>query len=267
MPEGDTLHRTAAVLAQALVGQTLVAVSGRLPALDRARLVGQKVTAVDAHGKNLVIAFADGRALHTHLQMHGSWHLYRPGERWRRPAHAMRVVLDVGDIAAVCFDAPTLRLLASQQIAHDPRLAQLGPDLLADDFDLRVAIAGLRRGADLALGEAVMDQTLIAGIGNIYKSETLFLVRKSPFAKVGSLSDAELGALVERARLLMSANTRGSSRMRATRLLPGQYWVYRRAGLPCLACGQAVQMQRQGQLQRSTYFCAHCQHVAPTPAQ
>jgi endonuclease-8 len=232
-----------------------------LPALDRARLIGQQVTAVDAYGKNLVIAFSDGSALHTHLQMHGSWHLYRPGERWRRPAHDMRVLLDVGDIAAVCFGAPTVRLLASQHIARDPRLAELGPDLLADHFDLNAAVARLRRGADKPLGEAVMDQTLIAGIGNIYKSETLFLVRANPFAQLGSLSDGELSALVERARLLMRGNARSGSPRRATRLLPGRYWVYRRSGLPCLACGMAVRMQRQGELKRSTYFCPRCQKV------
>jgi len=262
MPEGDTLHRTAAVLGQALVGQKLVAVSGRLPALDRGRLVGQQVTAVTAHGKNLVVSFEGGSALHTHLQMHGSWHVYRPGERWRRPAHDMRVVLDVGDIAAVCFGAPTVRLLASDRVADDPRLAQLGPDLLADDFDADEAQSRLRTRADTPIGEAMMDQTLVAGIGNIYKSETLFIARANPFARVGSYSEVELTAIIERARTLMYANIRPEARTRTTRSLEGsRYWVYKRSGQPCLACGTRVRMRRQGEMQRSTYFCERCQRV------
>jgi endonuclease-8 len=262
MPEGDTLHRTATVLAQALVGQTLVAAEGRLPPSARTGLVGQRVTRVAAHGKNLLITFEDGTCLHTHLQMHGSWHLYRPGERWRRPRHDMRVVLDVGDIAAVCFGAPTVRLLASDRLDDDARLSELGPDVLAEALDVGDAVHRLRVPPDRPLGAALMDQTCISGIGNIYKSETLFLARRDPFSVVSALSDADLAAVVQRARALMRDNLRPDAGPRATRLATGdRYWVYRRSGLPCLVCGSAVRMRRQGEMHRSTYFCAACQDV------
>ena len=135
MPEGDTLHRTAMTMSQALAGQKLVRVRSPLSALDGAGLVGRTIESVEALGKNLVIRFDDGRWLHTHLRMHGSWHLYRPNERWRRRAQEMRVVLDVGDIMAVCFDAPTVRLVRARDVASDPYLTGLGPDVIPDAFD------------------------------------------------------------------------------------------------------------------------------------
>src|SRR6185369_8220382 len=152
MPEGDTLHRTAHTLARVLEGQRLVRVRSSVPAIAQAELAGHVVEAVTAQGKNLLIRFDDGRVLHTHLKMRGTWHVYRPGERFQRPEHQARVILEVSDALAVCFAAPTVRLLAANRAANDPYLAGLGPDLIPDQFDLAQAVTLLESLDDLPLG-------------------------------------------------------------------------------------------------------------------
>src|SRR3954464_8408182 len=156
MPEGDTLHRTAHTLGRVLVGQRLVRVRSSVPAIAHAELAGDVVGAVTAQGKNLLVRFDDGRVLHTHLKLRGAWHVYRPGERFQRPEHQARIILEVSDALAVCFAAPTVRLLAPNAAANDPYLSGLGPDLIPDQFDLAKAVAGLQALGDLSLGEALM---------------------------------------------------------------------------------------------------------------
>jgi endonuclease VIII len=263
MPEGDTLHRTAATLSRALNGQKLVKVASPIVAIDRAGLSGHVVEKVVAIGKNLVVRFDDGRMLHTHLRMHGSWHVYRPGERWRRPLRDARVVLDAGDIVAVCFGAPTVRLLTSRDPATDERLRDLGPDILVDDFDASRALEELVARGDAPIGVALLDQTAIAGIGNVYKSETLFLCRADPFLPVASYDALRLAEILTEARKLMRANLHPERRARTTRE-GGRYWVYRRSGRPCLRCHATIRMERQGAMHRSTYYCPRCQGVRGT---
>jgi endonuclease-8 len=259
MPEGDTLHRTAATLARALNGQKLVKVTSTVQEVARAGLMGHLVESVVALGKNLVIRFDDGRMLHTHLRMQGSWHLYRPHERWRRPEREARVVLDVGDIVAVCFAAPTVRLLRGGDPLDDARLGELGPDIIPDDFDESEALERLR-ARDVPIGEAVLDQTAVAGIGNIYKSEALFLCRAKPFANVATFEASELAAIIAKARALTRANIDPAQPLRTTRM-GGRYWVYRRSGQPCFRCQTTIRMRRQGELHRSTYYCPRCQKI------
>ncbi|HEY3666380.1 MAG TPA: DNA-formamidopyrimidine glycosylase family protein, partial [Polyangiaceae bacterium] len=170
MPEGDTLHRTAHTLQRVLGKQRLTRVRSVVPSVAHAELAGHVVEDVTALGKNLLIRFDDGRVLHTHLKMRGSWHVYRPGERFQRPEHEARVVLEVKDALAVCFAAPTVRLLAANAATNDAYLAGLGPDLVPDAFDEERAVAGLLALGELPIGEAVMTQTALSGIGNIYKS-------------------------------------------------------------------------------------------------
>ncbi|MEO8904714.1 MAG: DNA-formamidopyrimidine glycosylase family protein [Polyangiaceae bacterium] len=267
MPEGDTLHRTAHTLNRVLGKQRLLRVRSSVPAIAGAELAGHVVEEVSALGKNLLIRFDDGRVLHTHLKMRGSWHVYRPGERFQRPEHQARVVLEVADALAVCFAAPTVRLLASNSTITDEYLNGLGPDLIPDEFDLNAATNGLLALSDLALGEAVMTQTALAGIGNIYKSETLFLCRMNPFARVSTLSREHVTTVVLKARELLRASVQSQSAQRQLTLgrSDGQYWVYKRSGRACHACAAAVLMLRQGAQQRSTYFCPACQHVQSTP--
>ncbi|MEI9940486.1 MAG: DNA-formamidopyrimidine glycosylase family protein [Pseudomonadota bacterium] len=260
MPEGDTLHRTAHTLGRVLAGQRLLRVRSSVPAIAHAELAGHVVEAVTAQGKNLLVRFDDGRVLHTHLKMRGSWHVYRPDERFQRPEHQARVVLEVADALAVCFSAPTVRLLAPQAAAHDPYLNGLGPDLIPDEFDLTAAVARLEALAELSLGEALMTQTALSGIGNIYKSETLFLCRLQPFQPVSGLDHHALVRVVQTARELMRKNAEPGSPQRTTGAgSGGQYWVYRRSGRPCRVCGSIVRMRRQGALHRSTYYCPICQ--------
>jgi len=260
MPEGDTLKRTADTLGRVLAGQRLVRVRSSVPAIAGAELVGHLVDAVSARGKNLLVHFDDGRVLHTHLKMRGSWHVYRPGERFQRPEHEARVVLEVSDALAVCFAAPTVRLLTAQAAANDPYLNGLGPDLIPDQFDLEEAVGRLRALAGLSLGEALMTQTALSGIGNIYKSETLFVCRLSPFQAVSTLAQPELVRLVQSARESLREHAQsGSARRIATLGRAGRYWVYRRSGRACRVCGNIVRMQRQGALHRSTYYCPNCQ--------
>jgi len=252
MPEGDSILRAARALAARLDGKTLA--EGSSPAL-----VGKRVVKVEAQGKNLLVHFDDGRALRTHLRMTGSWDVYARGERWRRPAHRARAVLATDDAVCVCFAAPVVEMVPSA------RSLGLGPDVLAPDFDAAAAVARLRTRPDLPIGEALLAQALVAGIGNIYKSETLFLERVSPFVTVAELDDARLAALLARARRLMLRSVIAPAGGRRTTSGAargfGRYNVYKRTGLPCPHCGGKIAVERQGprETARTTYYCPSCQ--------
>ncbi len=279
MPEGDTLYRTAAGLRPHLVGRVVIGARARVPGPRVERLVGVRITAVEAVGKNLLVRFESGLELRTHLRMHGSWHRYRPGEAWRRPPGRAVVVLEVEDAVAVCFDAPVVELLETRAEALHAPLADLGPDATADAFDRRDALVRLREPArsELTIAEALLDQRALAGIGNVYKSEVLFVERMDPFAAVGTLDDAVLGRLVDRARGLLLANRSSTARVTTgpagggdpIALAPGapprgraRHWVYGRAGRPCRRCGTLVRARRHGALPRTTYWCPRCQPAA-----
>ncbi len=245
MPEGDTLFRTAAGLRPYLVGRTVTAArtGGPGPVPQVARVVGREITAVEALGKNLLIRFDGGLEIRTHLRMNGSWHRYRPGEAWRRPAARARLVLEVPGAVAVCFDAPVVELLEQRSEALHPSLGRLGPDLLAPDFEIDEAARRLRESdrARTAIGEALIDQRALAGIGNVYKSEILWIERVSPFATMASLEDETVHRLVNTARRLLVANamtTRGPERVTTMgdRGAPGPLYVYGRTGRPCRRC-------------------------------
>jgi endonuclease-8 len=264
VPEGDTIWRAARTLHRALAGDTVVAARSAVRGLAGEALVGRSVVSVESLGKNLLIRFDDGRTLHTHMRMSGSWHLYRPGERWQRPERQARVVLETGRFVAVCFAAPVVELLAKDGERRHPGLSRLGPDLLSAGFDPAEARRRLRALGDRTIGEALLAQSAVAGIGNVYKSETLFLCAIDPFRRVRELSDDELDRVVARARALMSANL--GAQARATRSGPGseRTWVYRRRGRPCLRCGTTIRMRRQGEAGRSTYWCPSCQSSSRT---
>jgi endonuclease VIII len=282
MPEGDTLFRTAAGLRPHLVGRVVTAVRARVPGPRVERVVGATVTAVDAVGKNLLIRFGNGLELRTHLRMHGTWHRYRPGEPWRRPAGRAVLVIEVRDAVVVCFDAPVVELLETRAEALHPPLAGLGPDATADGFDRDEALRRLgdpaRTGRTIA--EALLDQRALAGVGNVYKSEILFIERVDPFASVGSLDGAVLGGLVDRAHALLHANRGSVARTttgpegggKPTALDPsagpargGRLWVYGRAGRPCRRCGERIRSRRHGDLPRTTYWCPRCQAPGAAP--
>ena len=269
MPEGDTLFRTAAGLRPHLVGRTVTAARtngpGAVPQVSR--IVGREITAVEALGKNLLIRFDNGLELRTHLRMNGSWHRYQPGERWRRPPARARLVIEVPGAVAVCFDAPVVELLEQRAEAFHPALGRLGPDLLAPDFDADEAIRRLRdpARAGMTIAEALLDQRAVAGIGNIYKNEVLWIEGVSPFVAVGALDDETLARLLATARRLMLANataTGGPIRITTTGALtrPNERNVYGRTGRPCRRCRTPIASARQGsEIPRTTFWCPTCQ--------
>lgn len=261
MPEGDTLFRIARTLTTALVGRPLTSVESTIPAIADAGLVGRTTVAVEAHGKNLMIRLDDGRTIYSHLRMTGSWHVYRPGEAWQKPRSGARLVLVTREILAVCFYAPVIELLAPGGEQRHVVLTQLGPDILAPEFD---PLAAARRLDDpRPVGEVVMDQRVVAGIGNVYKSELLFLLHHDPWKPAAALDLPERTALMELAKKLMLQNITPGPGTRITRNALGgpRKWVYGRSGSSCLVCGTTIAMRRQGAAGRSTYYCPKCQHV------
>lgn len=276
MPEGDTIHRTSAVLHRLLAGERVLEARGRPGGVQLERVVGSRVTGVRPQGKHVLMSFDVGLVLHTHMRMKGSWHRYRPGERWRiEPSRAVAVVA-VARMVAVCFDAPTVELLDSRALALHPSLARLGPDLLAEEPDIEGALARLTSPAfaGVPVGEAILDQTAVAGLGNVYRSEVLFIERLDPSRPTGDVPRADLERVLRTGARLLAANTGGGDRVTmpdATGAEPGSgvgrpstaRWVYRRAGLPCRRCGTPVRSATVGRLPRRLYWCPTCQGPAP----
>jgi endonuclease-8 len=264
MPEGDTIARSARTLTRALAGSKVLRFRSPLPALSRAALEDRTVVRVESRGKHLLMHFDDGRALHSHMGMTGSWHIYRHGETWWKPERLAGAVLETEGFVAVCFNAPVVELLSAKELARHPGLARLGPDVLAEGFDPAAVRARLRSMPDAPLGEALLAQSAVAGIGNIYKSEALFATRTNPFVPVSRLSDGELDRVVAAARRMMSASVAAQTQGGGGRRSGGRgFAVYRRSGLPCPTCGTSIRMRRQGDAARSTYWCPHCQPPAP----
>jgi endonuclease-8 len=264
VPEGDTIFQTAAALRPLLVGQQIRgARSGRTPGPQLQRVVGARVTAVEPLGKHMLIHFDNGLVLHTHMRMAGTWHRYAPGEPWRIAAWKARVVLEVDGHVVVCFNAPVAELMPARAAQLHPALAALGPDLLSPDFDSAEAFSRLRSRPELEIAEALLDQRVMAGVGNVFKSEILFIESINPWTHVASLSDDQLQTLIATARRLLNENiTPGRWRRVTTQSDPrvrADSFVYGRANLPCTHCGTAIRVLRQGSLNRSTYWCARCQ--------
>jgi endonuclease-8 len=269
VPEGDTIFQTAAALRPLLVGHQILKASARAPGPQIQRVVGSHVTSVEARGKHMVVRFDNGLALHTHLRMSGTWHRYAPGERWKIAAWKARVVLEVAEHVVVCFNAPVVELMTERAVDLHPALVSLGPDLLRDDFDPAVACDRLRTRPDDEIAEALLDQRLMAGVGNVFKSEILFFESVNPWTPVAALDDEKLRSIVATAQRLLLMNrpaddstrisphrvtTRGDSSARGASL-----WVYGRLNRPCTRCGTPVRVRRQGALNRPTYWCPRCQ--------
>jgi endonuclease-8 len=257
MPEGDTIHRACARLTPHLAGKRV----RRLELPRRAQVVervnGSRVSRIEARGKNLLIHFegdsGDAVVLHTHLKMNGVWRVYAPGGPRPHRSGSVVVWLEVDDGSlAVCTGAPVVRLLRLRDLDRDPRLAALGPDPIdgGTGFDRGEALRRLRDRADVPLGEALLDQGAIAGIGNVWKSELCFQHGLDPFSPVRAFCDEELDALLASAERGMRRSALGR---------PRPHRVYGRAGEPCLRCGERIVMRRQGAMGRSTYACTSCQ--------
>lgn len=273
MPEGDNLFLAAKKLHAALAGRKITRFASPLPALKERDVEGRRVTLARAQGKYVVIELEDGRALLVHLRMQGRF-IVQPKEaltdrRQQRLAQAPRwddaatsLILETEESVVQLLNAAVLELLPLRDVER--QLAELGPDILAPDYDASAVVAKLREHPELTIAEAIMRQSIVAGIGNVYKSETLFLEKVSPFVSVAALDDATLHRILKRARELMRRNLRpGPRRTTFGSHASDNYWVYERSGKHCLKCDARVGMRRQGALQRSTYFCPDCQSVPP----
>jgi len=244
MPEGDTIHRTAATLQRALAGKVVTRYETMLPKIE-APLRGRTIERVVAAGKHLVIDFSGDLHLRTHMRMNGSWHIYRPGERWQRPRRDMRIVIETADFVAVGFNIPVAEMLTERELER--ALHAQGPDLLAD-FDVDEAVRRAREHGDEQIADVLLNQRVAAGIGNIWKSESLFACGINPFRKVKDIDDLEKLFLAARALLNQSA---AGERARLN--------VYSRGGQPCRKCGTAIESRKQGLDARLTYWCPRCQ--------
>ncbi|MCW2701128.1 MAG: glycosylase [Blastococcus sp.] len=259
MPEGDTVWLAAQRMQAALAGGTLRRGEFRLPSLAAVDLTGVTVREVVPRGKHLLIRLADDRTLRTHFRMDGSWHIYRPGATWRGgPAHDIRVVLATDDWACVGYRLHDVELVPT--VEEDRLVGHLGPDVLGPDWDLDEALRRLREHPDEQIGVAILDQRNLAGIGNLYKVESLFLTGVHPWARVADVAD--LPALVERARTLMVANRHHPEQSTTGSTRRGEdHWVAGRKGRPCRRCGTPILLGEQGPAtqERVTWWCPHCQ--------
>ena len=260
MPEGDTVWLAARRMHEALAGSVLTQTDFRVPQLATVDLSGRVVSEVVSRGKHLLTRIDADLTLHTHFRMDGSWHLYRTGDRWRGgPAYQVRVVLATANWNAVGYRLPVIELLSRAE--EDRAVGHLGPDLLATGFDAEEAIRRLVARPDRELGQALLDQRNLAGIGNLYKAEVCFLEGISPWSQVGAV-EHKVAAVVERARLLLDLN-----RNRPEQVTTGDprrnraHWVFERAGRPCRRCGTTIRSAEQGDppYQRLTYWCPRCQ--------
>ena len=252
MAEGDTILRVGRRFEATLVGETISAAApnprGKAARIER--LDGLTLGDVWTHGKHLLLGFGEV-SLYSHLGMSGGWHFYRPGARWRRPRSSAWAVLAGGGWEAVQFGGPTLRVGPTSRLRRDPQLTRLGPDVLAPEFDPEPVIAAMRADPTRGLGDALLDQHLVAGIGNIFKSEACFAARLDPWRPIGDLSDEELRAILSAAREQMQAAVETGGRHR--------FRVYKRRQGACPSCRGPISSRGQGDANRTTYWCPRCQ--------
>ena len=263
MPEGDTLHRVAYQISRQICGKRIEAARARRELSHAGELAGQLLETAEARGKHLLLDFDNAMTVHSHLGMTGSWHIYPRGERWRKPAQRAALALRFATHDLVCFSPKIIAYDRTTRIRRDPLVSGLGPDLLGEHFDEQAALRRLRCHNAAPMGEALMNQQLVAGIGNVYKSEILFMNRLDPFRPVADFDDDTLLACLRSARHYMRRNLEGLRRKFRGSTLGDRLWAYRRKDTPCLECGTPIAMRRQGEAARSTYFCPRCQGVSP----
>ncbi len=275
MPEGDTIFRTARTLSRALVGRSITAFRSNYPLLTRFHddtpLTGQQVASVESRGKWLLMHFSGGGILVTHMLMSGSWHIYRPGQPWLKPRHHMRIAIETSVCQAVGFRVPVAQMHTARSLERDRRIPQPAKDVLNGEFNRESAIARLRVCGSEEIGDVLLHQEVLAGVGNVFKSEVCFVTGVNPFCRVVDLSQERLDALVRASQRLIAANVledsgdmivtyRGQHRRTTHESDPGaSLWVYGRDGEPCRRCGEPVRRRIQGPDARVTFWCRQCQ--------
>jgi endonuclease-8 len=268
MSEGDAIHRAASALRTALAAKPMVR-------FDAPRLVGpapragRMVERVETHGKHIELVWDDNMVLHTNLRMSGTWHVYRRGEQWRRPYQQMCVAIEVADWVAVCFNAPMVETYRIPDKRRHPGMGRLGPDLCQPGTDLSVIVNLLLSYGDGAarLGDVLLDQRVLRGLGNVYRCEVLWATELSPFARVDSLNEHNAIRLINTAASLLRANMQQAERAAAT-AAKGGLEVYGRNGQRCGRCGETIDCRQMGEQQRVLYWCRGCQqHVDPNQSE
>jgi endonuclease-8 len=274
MPEGDTIFRSARALNRALAGKTVTRFDTALAPLasvnDNTPITGRIIEKVESRGKWLIMHFSGGLMLVTHMLMSGSWHIYRTGERWRQPKSRMRAVIATADFEAVAFNVPVAQFHTARSLERSTMVPKLGPDLLSEDFSETEARSRLMAQADSDVADALLNQRVMAGLGNVYKSEVCFACQVNPFRKVSTLTANEVDCILDRSRKFMAANVAdgagdgiityiGPRRTTHAANQGERLWVYGRQGRECRRCGATVLMRKQGSGARSTYWCPECQ--------
>ncbi len=267
MPEGDTIFRAARTLDRALAGRVVTKFETQFPRLARvdydSPLAGRTVESVEPSGKWLRMNFSGDLILLTHMLMNGSWHIYRPGEPWQKPRSQMRVAVYTESFVAVAFSIQVAEFHTAETLRRQRSVSRLGPDVLAENFDAQEAAARLAARPELEVGVALLTQSILAGLGNVYKSEVCFTAGVNPFRTVRSLVPEELAALIGAARKYMLSNV--SETYAGIRRTTGQtnpaerFWVYGRRGEPCRRCGSGILSRKQGDGARTTFWCPQCQ--------
>jgi endonuclease-8 len=274
MPEGDTIYRAARTLNLALAGQTVTSFESVLPHLSRVEVdqgvIGRTIEKVIAQGKWLLIYFSGDLILLSHMLMSGSWHIYRPGETWQRRRYDMRVVIVTPKILAVAFNVPIAEFHTAESLTRREGFKSVGPSTLTENFDESEVIARLRGRPDLEIGVSLLTQSLLSGIGNVFKSEICFACGINPFRSASDLTDEDIKCLASKARKFMLANVTELSSGKITTYIPmrrttgranvsERLWVYKRTGEPCRRCGSAIVSRKQGFDARTTFWCPRCQ--------
>jgi endonuclease VIII len=282
MPEGDTIYRAARALQRAIGGKVVTGFETGLAKLARVNddtpLVGRVVEKVESRGKWCLIFFSGDLILITHMLMSGSWHLYRAGERWQMGRGRMRVVIRAGDEngewEAVGFNIPVAEFHTARSLERNSQVPKLGPDILSEGFTVEGGVARMaaygRENPDAEIGAVLLNQRVLAGLGNVYKSEVAFAARVNPFRAMKTITPREMQTMVDLAQRYMRANVvdgKGegivtyAEKRRTTHAMNREerLWVYRRQGQECRRCGAAVMMRKQGVQVRSTYWCPECQ--------
>jgi endonuclease-8 len=275
VPEGDTIFRTARTLGRALVDKPITGFRSTYPLLmrfnDDTPLVGQVVDGVESRGKWMLIHFSGGGTLVTHLLMSGSWHIYRPGERWQKPRFQMRIVIENSDYIAVGFQVPVAHMHTASSLVRDTRIPVSAMDVLSAEFDAEAAVLRVLGRGNEEIGDVLLHQHVMAGVGNVFKSEICFVTGLNPFRLVATLTREQVAAEVAAARRLVGANvledsgdtivTYGGRGRRTTHETdPGaSLWVYGRNGEPCRRCGERIRRRIQGPDARVTFWCQGCQ--------
>ncbi|WP_127793175.1 DNA-formamidopyrimidine glycosylase family protein [Agromyces sp. LHK192] len=258
MPEGDTVFQTAARLRQAIEGAELVRTDFRVPRYATVDLAGLRVDEVLARGKHLLFRIGE-QTVHSHLKMEGSWRVFRPGERWSRPAYLARAVLETADAVAVGFELGVVEVIPRATEAG--AVGHLGPDLLGPDWDADEALRRLTADQGVPAAVALLDQRNLAGLGNVYANELCFLRGIRPDRPIGEVPDP--AAVIDLGRRLIVAN-----RDRVARVTTGvdrrgeRLWVYGRGGQPCRRCGTRIERGELGRSaleERITFRCPRCQ--------